>query len=751
MTTTTTTNGYSGGYKANGSAAGAPFRKQPPSPLPHIDDIMNVTIDYDPHLPTNKLLGYADDLLRQAENRRTFSGRIDIALTLYVKALLVFDLMRKTKGWETLADNRAQKEKYNKLCKQVEALESVYQQIKLDIKADNLRTGVQPMRQQSQPPVPHSTNTATAGSLPPKDHNRSPHEAGYSNGSQTPGFSTLPAKTKPTVRPKPEALHGHALHPVDGVAKTPPKRAADDLTARFSKLRATTSPPRKPAEQDPRIRTHPLPVIPAHSTDCRDAALSTGRPSLSIDSNLFELPKVPGAIYKPARGTVSTEAAELPSSSSRRFSVARSLTSGSLNSPLVKSPTGGGNIPEEPNDWVKRTTPTIPEGDILSVTDLLTLMKEGSKSVSILLIDIRSREAFDEGHIMSQATICIEPEVLRRKDISATEIADSMVLAPSAEQLNFERRHQFDVIVFYDQSSMRIGTNKGDLAGLAVQGLYNALTHFDFGGGEAKPKPPKLLQGGLEAWTSVMGNNSLATTESSVGQPHRSPKLSSHPPARRQSFAPKPIQDAAEARRWEESTNDIETYKNYAREVDDVLRGFDKRFPKVPESMTSVPATAPSNGTATYSSHHPAVPSEPERPRPTRAKSTTFGLSSSEDPQAAIKPGRKGPGGNRSDRKRVGLVNPANLCYANASLQALFHTPGFAEDLFRGGWERDYRVPMKSGEKIPNPQLLAKMLAQLFAWMDKALIHPLEARTLMVSSPLDIPHELNQTDDHSNM
>lgn len=320
-----------------------------------------------------------------------------------------------------------------------------------------------------------------------------------------------------------------------------------------------------------------------------------------------------------------------------------------------------------------------------------------------------------------------------RKNISASEIAESMVLAPSAEQINFERRHGFDLVVFYDQFSTRIGTKRDHPEEIAVQGLYSALTYFDFAG-ETSPKPPKLLEGGLDAWTSVMGSHSLATSENSLSRPIKSPiraRPPMNPPARRRSYVPKPIQDPEEARRWEESTNDPRSFKP-AMTVDDFMR----RYPNVSDVKESMISThdvvRTGDGAYSISPSTSDVPPPPTRPAPTVTRPSYAGLKEKDEPELVKRPGRIRSEGGQKYRKLVGLRNPHNWCYANSSLQALFGTAGFADDLFTGQWERDYIVPMKPLERIPNPQLLAKMLSQLFAWMEKAVIHPMEARTLMV-------------------
>ncbi len=148
-------------------------------------------------------------------------------------------------------------------------------------------------------------------------------------------------------------------------------------------------------------------------------------------------------------------------------------------------------------------------------------MQAGAKALSILLIDIRSRSDYEEGHIMSQATLCIDSEILLREDVSANQIADSLVLSPTSEQLLFEKRHNFDLVVFYDDSSDAINQKPQTSEERAALGLYNALVHFDFGG-TGGSRAPKLLKGGIEAWTGLMGSVSLQT--SSISASHLNPR-----------------------------------------------------------------------------------------------------------------------------------------------------------------------------------------------------------------------------------
>jgi ubiquitin carboxyl-terminal hydrolase 8 len=170
--------------------------------------------------------------------------------------------------------------------------------------------------------------------------------------------------------------------------------------------------------------------------------------------------------------------------------------------------------------------------------------------------------------------------------------------------------------------------------------------------------------------------------------------------------------------------------------VDDFMR----RYPKVSDVKESMISTTgvvrTGDGTYSLSPPHNDIPAPPTRPAPTVTRPSYAGLKENDEPEPVKRPGRIRSKGDSKYRTLVGLRNPQNWCYANSSLQTLFGTSGFADELFTGQWERDYTVPMKTDEKIPNPQLLAKMLSQLFAWMDKAMIHPMEARTLMVSTEI---------------
>ncbi|KAL2260209.1 hypothetical protein VTK26DRAFT_5871 [Humicola hyalothermophila] len=705
-------------------------------PLPHIDDITSVTVDdaASVHAPVEKVLQTAEVCLRQAESSKNF-GRPDLALKDFIKAnIILLEVIKKNKGWVSLqSDNRAQFERYQRLLRQVRAAHADFEAIKADIKADNARTGVQPTVRR-----PASAGDGMERHVE-KGHVARHSVSGFVNGNSavaTNGASIrpapLPPKSKPMVHPKPQRLHGNALRPA---TKTPSSSEAQDLVQRFANLRTSTAQP----VQDPRIRTQRIPIPDTQEPHKPPETTPPVPPKVAFPA---EMPRVPDAIYNPPRGTVSSEAAELPSSAPRAM-FTRTSSATSVNairnskSPAVDNASAPSQHSGPVATAARQPKLSVPDGNTISVDDLLRLMRAGTRHLSILLIDVRSREEFDDGHIMSQATICLEPEVLARKEISASQIADSMILAPSAEQLLFEKRHEFDLIVFYDQDSERLPDRPQTPEEWALYGLFNALSHYDFSSTAVSKPSPKLLRGGLDAWTSLVGNASLQSSTTTTSRKSYTTPMARSFLNRRQTYITRPIQDPAEAKRWEETISDSAALSPI-RTTEDFLR----RFPPVSEyreSMVSPVSPPPSRPESPFHyrlSHeeqlYTSLPSPPTRPPPALPRRSYSGLAEAEDSSVTSTKRASVKAGLDTIRKhRTGLQNPGVFCFANSSLQAMFGTPGFARELWSGAWKDAYKVPMKPDEKLENPQLLMKCLANLFQWLNQGTFKALEAKTFM--------------------
>ncbi|KLU86569.1 ubiquitin carboxyl-terminal hydrolase 2 [Magnaporthiopsis poae ATCC 64411] len=682
--------------------------------LLHFDDVVNPTPKISSASSIEAVITEGEQCLRNADAFRNFGRRPDFALREYVAATIIaIDLVPKNKDFPKLSDRKSLAARHTELMKKIQSLHPAFEKIKEEIKRDNQRTGVQPLHGRQSPVVsPH----AGRPSVQFPNGSRTAQADGYTNGgAHSPRLSQDSVDSSvgvPNRRP--------------GAASTVGASKAPDLLAeRFAKLRGQKSPV---DTQGPLFMNgtdaHPAPEKP-RSTPAERAGISLASP-------LPDLPKMPAAIYSPARGTVSHESANLPSSNARgMFSRTGSST------PLSASQTRSPQLKDEYFAPIQSTGPpaapvrpkvVIPDGDTVTPEDLLNYMKASSSGFRTLIIDIRSREDFDDGHIMSQCTICIEPEILQRENISAEEVADSMILAPQAEQQLFRRRGECDLIVFYDEDSEEINWRGVTATERALLGLYNALKHFDYD--SEATKPAKLLKGGIDAWAGLMGRGALRTSSTATNGiapgPKKSPAPLLSPASKRQ--PPRPIQDAVEAQRWEETLSNVEN--NLVRTQEDFLR----RYPSVghiKESMTS-PAAKPEPRYPASAEIYSSLPSPPTRPAPAVPRQSYSGLreTGQEEHYSPTTVATKTK--ERKDRPRpVGLSNPGVWCYGNASIQALFHSYGFAADLMGSEWQSNWVVPKRKDENLNNPQLLTKIIANLFHWMSDGKFESMQCKTLM--------------------
>lgn len=76
-----------------------------------------------------------------------------------------------------------------------------------------------------------------------------------------------------------------------------------------------------------------------------------------------------------------------------------------------------------------------------------------------------------------------------------------MIMNPETEQVMFAGRHQFDMIVCYDQNSKSLRDNS------ALEHLGRAIYEFEFK--KVLQNPPVMLIGGFDAWKSIIGNRGI--------------------------------------------------------------------------------------------------------------------------------------------------------------------------------------------------------------------------------------------------
>lgn len=129
--------------------------------------------------------------------------------------------------------------------------------------------------------------------------------------------------------------------------------------------------------------------------------------------------------------------------------------------------------------------------------------------LKVLMLDVRTREMFDNEHIRGDAVVCIEPSVLLRDSVSGQTIEDSLAVAPRDEWVLFCNRDKFDLIAIYDDASEIPGPPDAPLSRL-VRAIYETAFR------KILKRVPVLLIGGFEAWKREFGERELVVAEAPV-------------------------------------------------------------------------------------------------------------------------------------------------------------------------------------------------------------------------------------------
>ncbi|KAK8084640.1 ubiquitin carboxyl-terminal hydrolase [Apiospora hydei] len=692
------------GFATPPSANGRGGRK---GPLPHIDDLTSVAVNLNPHTPLRKFLEVGDKHMRQAITYNDFR-RPDLALQEFITAFTIaVDKIPKHKDYPSLKSGNGDLTRlYNALKSNITNHCATFDKIKDDIKEDNRRSGVQPQKGSGSAALPALPSVPSA--VP--SHMRSTSANGIQLGGlgqtrQAADKQFVPAsKTKPAVQPKPQALHGNAIN-------SSVKPGSQELLNRFARLR------------DPQV---PSSGSPTSSPFVNAGADQRQLPK--IDSTVPSMPKLPDAIYSPARGTVSSETANLPSSTPRgMFSRTNSINS------VPSSARNSIDIPARPTisevfvpahalgEGTLSSSATvkshISDSETITPEELKDYMSHGSTAIRLMLIDVRSREDYDEGHIFAQTTVCIEPSVLARGGVSASQIEDSLGIAPDEEMQAFESRAQFDLVVFYDQSSSSMPKRPSEVSEeMALYTLYQALVHFDYP--IKLRRPPKLLGGGIDGWVDLFGPQSLRESKTNTATQHLHPRVLQASKTGVKTLA------ADEIKTWKEAA--ARNQVDYITSTNDFLR----RFPAIGEHQESM--SSDFNGAALHDHQgkrsnafeNELPPAPPTRPAPALPRTSYSGVSSREPASDVVFAKSARPVASNS--KPTGLVNPMNKCYANSLIQCLLASPGFSSEFTNKDWPGNWTP---GGAK--DPQLMARILGNLIQWLCGKKFVTLKPTTLL--------------------
>jgi ubiquitin carboxyl-terminal hydrolase 8 len=359
---------------------------------------------------------------------------------------------------------------------------------------------------------------------------------------------------------------------------------------------------------------------------------------------------------------------------------------------------------------------------------------------NVLIIDVRSREEFDSGHIFVRSIMCIEPTVLH-DGCSAEQLQDRLVLSPDDEQAMFDRRDEYDLVVYYDQSTKNsIFLHKNNLTEeeLALKRLYDTLHEFN----TDKPlrRPPIFLRGGIDAWTDMLGRPGLkmSSTTTVVASKQTKParaiqrvtaanhggKLNLQK-RRMREYVP---MDPEEEQRWLEEARqgravfdeaddvdveELETTSPLYHNTEDFLR----RFPDLEAEQQSMiypprrPAPPPQYAP-------PSIPTAPSRPAPSVPRVSYSGVHERQPTAqgrasqlpAYVAPGRYG----QIRLHKTGLLNFGVTCYMNSVVQCLCGNSDLVNIFLSRQYEKDLQKDNWRGTKGILSESFATLLSNLF-------------------------------------
>ncbi|KAF2472322.1 cysteine proteinase [Lindgomyces ingoldianus] len=751
--------GGDGGGDGDGGGPGAAF--------PSIADITasaNEKVNELRHTPIGRLMAVGEHHFKSAItmlNSRNPTGAFWEYLVAY--QVVVDVLPRHPDYYDKIDVSRGSLHRdFKELTKDVRSAEERFVRIKEIIVNDNKRSGVLSSTSPSSTSTHHSSSRDSRlsnGSIiwPRDDELMLPDvpTALPQDGRSSLAVSSESPRKKPSVQPKPQSLHGRALHqtsaPING------STATDDLAQRFARLSGASVPintvvgntgadfsVKMPSPSDYHSSSQPLGPRDMPPPPAPPASLHPPKLALSTQMSAA-MPREPSPTYSPARNL------SLPPSINPPRSTARSMvgTGGRSNSLAASSasaypPGSNGDADsyfppltsDQGSSSARRKSVHKPMELQINVDKLYDYIR----MYNLLLIDVRSREEFDSGHIYVHNIMCIEPTALQ-DGCSAEQLQDRLVLSPDAEQLMFERRNEYDLVIYYDESTKsnaflnKYVRNEKDTA---LKRLYDTL--YEFNAEKPLQRPPIFLMGGVDAWTELVGTQALkmstTATVATSGQA-RSRAMRRAPAAshiawanlQRRRLREYTSMDPEEERKWlEEARRGRAVFEQpLAEEGEDEELGspmyrtpedFLRRFPEVDVEQQSMiyPPSRPAPPTAQYVA--PPIPQAPSRPPPSVPRVSYSGVHERQlAPQARaqqlpvyISPGRYG----QIRLHKTGLVNFGVTCYMNSVVQCLAANMDLSNIFLSQRYQNDLQKENWKGTKGIIPEAYATLISNLF-------------------------------------
>lgn len=473
-------------------------------------------------------------------------------------------------------------------------------------------------------------------------------------------------------------------------------------------------------------------------------------PKIPLDAPLaLSLPRAPSPAYNPS-STIPPPNRKRSIAGMEAIAMSPSAGTGALR-PLSKT---SANSRKTSRDFNGDTRPSsssfvdLPQVTSLKAEELYERLQE----YNVLVIDVRRREEFDEGHISANSVMCIEPLDLRQ-GVSAEQLEESLVVSPATELALFERRDFFDLVVYYDQKTSSDRFLSGpppSNEGHALRALHDTL--FEFNAYKPLRLPPAMLIGGLDSWVALVGSPALQTSNTAGrisststrasaarhGRPiGRVPMASSNSTleVRKKRLRDYQPLDAEEDKTWRERTRQEEAETSNYHDSDEeeepdfsqsspavihtIEEFFKKRYPEpsaIGQSMMIPAPPAPSRPPPVLPEYIPSRP-PPAVPRPSYSGvSERESQLSTSSRQASYAPPPLYTSRISSrflQLPRTGMKNFSVTCYMNATIQCLLATIPLSEFFLSNRW-RGYVQKNFKGSNGIMPGIFANLIRSLW-------------------------------------
>ncbi|KAJ4377955.1 ubiquitin-specific protease doa4 [Neocucurbitaria cava] len=743
--------GYTNGADGWRGGDGAADPRGPAGPFPPIAEIAGSATEMAESLRHHSIRLLLEKGKTHFHSAKAMVGNRSSPAGAYWEYLVAYQIVsdlipRHPDYYEKLENSRGQTYRdFKELTRDIRSSEERFMRIKDIIKNDNKRNGAQHKSTSSTSSIlslrPGSRNGTT---IPRRDDELMLPDVPtmLPSGRGSPAVPFDPSARKPPVQAKPQSLHGRAVH-----QSVPSLNGASDLAQRFANLRGFAPP----VDTSSARSSQDLSVKMPSPADYHSSSRPSGPrvmpppplPKLPLNTQFAaSLPKEPSPTYSPARN-ISNPASINPPRSTPRSMVG---TGGRSNSLAASSASSHAPNTNGTPDSYFPTQPGVPStaGRMRSVSKSIELEIDASKlydyfrMYNVLVIDVRDRAEFDAGHIFGRNIICIEPLTLQDGD-SAEQLLDRLVISPDEEQVMFDRRNEFDVVVYYDELTPNTGfmhKHQRTESELALKRLFDTLHEFN----AEKPlkRPPVLLKGGIVAWIDLVGPQALkmSTTAALVaGTKTRSRALRRSPAAthvarsnlhkrRRREYVP---MDPEEEQKWLEEARkgrtavDIpaadgdeedEPVSPFYRSTEEFLR----RYPDVEAEQSMVYPSSKPQAMNHYVA--PAIPAAPSRPAPSVPRVSYSGVHE----RQLTGQGRNNqppmylsqPRFSNVRMHKTGLLNFGVTCYMNSVVQCLSGHLLLSDLFLSQRYQRELQRDNWKGTKGILPEAYATLLSNLF-------------------------------------